>query len=178
MHKYTMVLRSLCEWHFVITIKLELYFCFSGEDLGLAKPYSQGLCIGWYWLFTALTQLKRWLRSEINPCFLPTGQVLWRGPESAWRGHFFYLPRVILWAYARLPKVMSKMLWQPLTRAWLSTWPFCGLQNCREAQGRNSMLIFRSRRLRVSPPPFFFSCPHLNILLFTFQLLEHRHFHH
>lgn len=39
-------------------IKLELYFCFSDEDLGLAKHYSQGLYIGWYWLFTALTQVK------------------------------------------------------------------------------------------------------------------------
>lgn len=173
-----MILRSLSEWHFMMMIRFGLYFCFSDEYLKLAKPYSKGFYIGWYWLLPAVTKPKGWLRSEIQPLLPPhrSGAL-----ERDWinlEGHFFYLPKATIWAHTRLPKVVSKRLWKLLTRAWWSTCPFSGLQNCMKAQGRDSMLMFRDRRLSISFPSFFFSCPHWNIFLFTFQLPEHRHFHH
>lgn len=42
-----MVLRSLSECHFVMMIKFGPYFCVGDENLKLAKPHIQGLCIGW-----------------------------------------------------------------------------------------------------------------------------------
>lgn len=159
-------------------INLGSYFCVGDEDMRLAKPHSQGLSVWLCRLFIALAQPEGWLRFEIQSLLHPLRSCALERGCITLRGHFFSLPRVTTRACTGLPTVVSKRLGRPLTRAWWSTRPFCGLQSCRKAQGRDSTLTFSSRRLSISSGLFLFLLPSFKHPSFTFQLPEYRCSHH
>lgn len=145
-------------------IRFGLYFCFSDEDLKLEKPYSQGPYLGWYWLFPALTKPKGWLRSDIQP-LLPSHRS--GALERDWislEGHFFYLPKVTIWSHTRLPKGVSKSLWQLLTRAWWSTCPILWATELHESTGKGQYADVQRQKTKYLIALFLFLLPSWKLL--------------